>query len=34
MRYADFLIDSSHGFDDTRRRTVEVYAELRKLARG
>ncbi len=34
MRYADFLIDSSHGFDDTRRQTVEVYAELRKLARG
>ena len=34
MRYADFLIDSSHGFDDTRRRTAEVYAELRKLARG
>ena len=32
MRYADFLIDSSHGFDDTRRRTHEVYAELRKLA--
>ena len=32
MRYADFLIDSSHGFDDTRRRTAEVYAELRKLA--
>jgi dephospho-CoA kinase len=32
MRYADFLIDSSHGFDDTRRRTREVYAELRELA--
>ena len=32
MRYADFLIDSSHGFDDTRRRTREVYGELRKLA--
>lgn len=34
MRYADFLIDSSDGFDDTRRRTAEVYAELRKLAGG
>ncbi len=34
MRYADFLIDSSHGFDDTRRRAAEVYAELRKLAGG
>ncbi|HYG80478.1 MAG TPA: dephospho-CoA kinase [Pyrinomonadaceae bacterium] len=32
MRYADFLIDSSHGFADTRRRTREVYEELRKLA--
>jgi dephospho-CoA kinase len=34
MRYADFLIDSSHGFDDTRRRATEVYAELRRLAGG
>ena len=34
MRYADFLIDSSHGFDDTRRRAAEVYAELRRLAGG
>jgi dephospho-CoA kinase len=32
MRYADFLIDSSDGFDDARRRTREVYEELRKLA--
>lgn len=32
MRYADFLIDSSHGFEDTRRRTREVYGQLRKLA--
>ncbi|HEY0379477.1 MAG TPA: dephospho-CoA kinase [Pyrinomonadaceae bacterium] len=32
MRYADFLIDSSHGFEDTRRRTREVYERLRKLA--
>jgi len=34
MRYTDFLIDSSRGFDDTRRRTVEVHAELLNLARG
>jgi dephospho-CoA kinase len=32
MRYADFLIDSSAGFDDTRRRTREVYEELLNLA--
>jgi len=28
-RYADYLIDSSLGFDDTRRQTVEVYRALR-----
>lgn len=28
-RFADFLIDTSKGFDDTRRRTEQVYAELR-----
>lgn len=32
MRYADFLIDSSGGFEDTRRQVREVYEELRKLA--
>ena len=33
LRYADFAIDTSHGFEDTRRRTREVYAALRELAR-
>ncbi len=32
MRYADFLIDSSDGFDDVRRQTEEVYRQLRALA--
>ncbi len=32
LRHADFRIDTSEGFDDTRRQTAEVYAELRKLA--
>ncbi len=31
-RYADFLIDSSFGFDDTRRRTEEVYGQLREVS--
>ena len=31
MRYADFLIDTSLGFDDTRRRTEEVFRKLREL---
>jgi dephospho-CoA kinase len=31
-RYADYLIDTSDGFDDTRRRTLEVVDELRALA--
>jgi dephospho-CoA kinase len=30
--YADHLIDTSHGFDDTRRQTVEVYDQLRTAA--
>ena len=34
LRYADFAIDTSEGFDDTRRRTARVFAELRKLADG
>jgi dephospho-CoA kinase len=29
-RYADFLIDTSFGFEDTRRRTKEVYRQLRE----
>lgn len=32
LRYADFKIDTSGGFDETRRRAEEVYAELRRLA--
>jgi dephospho-CoA kinase len=32
LRYADFRVDTSGSFDETRRQTEEVYAELRKLA--
>lgn len=32
LRYADFKIDTSGSFEETRRQTEEVYAELRKLA--
>ncbi|MCA1640682.1 MAG: dephospho-CoA kinase [Acidobacteria bacterium] len=32
MRRADFLIDTSEGFDDTRRQVEQVYAKLRGLA--
>jgi dephospho-CoA kinase len=31
-RYADFLIDTSFGFEDTRRRTEEVYRQLREVS--
>jgi dephospho-CoA kinase len=31
MRYADHLIDTSAGFDDTRRQTLELVTELRSL---
>ena len=31
-RYADFLIDTSYGFEDARRRTKEVYGQLRELS--
>ncbi|MCA1618857.1 MAG: dephospho-CoA kinase [Acidobacteria bacterium] len=34
LRHADFAIDTSEGFEDTRRRTAEVYTALRKLADG
>lgn len=34
LRHADFAIDTSEGFDDTRRRTREVYESLRALARA
>jgi dephospho-CoA kinase len=32
LRHADFPIDTSEGFEDTRRQTAEVYAALRRLA--
>ena len=32
LRYADFKIDTSGSFEETRRQTEEVYAELRRLA--
>jgi dephospho-CoA kinase len=28
-RYADFQIDTSAGFEDTRRQTVEVFEQLK-----
>lgn len=31
-RYADFLIDTSIGFDETRRQTIEVFGQLSVLA--
>ncbi len=33
QQYADFLIDTSDGFELTRQRTVEVYEQLKKLTR-
>jgi dephospho-CoA kinase len=30
QRYADYLIDTSDGFEPTRERTIQVYEELRK----
>jgi dephospho-CoA kinase len=30
-RYADFLIDTSEGFDDTRRQTLEIFERLKLL---
>ncbi len=32
--YADFLLDTSQGFDDTRRQVGELYAKLKELARA
>ena len=29
--YADYLIDTSNGFDDTKRRTIEIYERLKLL---
>ena len=34
LRYADYAIDTSEGFDDTRRRTEEVFRELQELAKA
>lgn len=31
-RYADYLIDTSEGFEDTRRQTLEAYLELKNRA--
>lgn len=33
QRYADYLIDTSDGFESTRERTVKVYQKLRELSR-
>jgi dephospho-CoA kinase len=30
-RYADFLIDTSAGFEDTRRQTIEIFKQLKLL---
>jgi len=30
QRFADYLIDTSEGFETTRKRTVQVYEELRR----
>jgi dephospho-CoA kinase len=32
-KYADFLIDTSEGFEDTRRQTEAVFQKLKVLAR-
>lgn len=34
LKYADFAVDTSGSFDETRARVVEVYEELRRLAAG
>jgi dephospho-CoA kinase len=34
LRFADFSIDTSNGFEETRRRTVELYEKLDRLAKG
>ena len=31
-KYADFLIDTSKGFEDTRRQTIEIYEQLKLLS--
>lgn len=32
--YADFLIDTSNGFEDTRRQTIEIYERLKLIKTG
>ncbi|HZI17167.1 MAG TPA: dephospho-CoA kinase [Pyrinomonadaceae bacterium] len=32
LRYADFSVDTSEGFDETREQVVQLYGELRRLA--
>lgn len=34
LRHADYRIDTSGSFEETRERTADVYAELRRLAEG
>jgi dephospho-CoA kinase len=34
QRYADYLIDTSDGFEPTRQRTIEVYEQLRSLRKN
>lgn len=34
LRYADFTIDTSEGFDDTRRQVLDLFANLREIDRG
>ena len=34
QRYADYLIDTSDGFESTRERTVKVYQKLREISRA
>lgn len=33
-KYADFLIDTSNGFEDTRRQTIEIYERLEILSKN
>ncbi len=34
MKYADFLIDTSEGFEDTREQVTTVFEKLKAIARG
>ena len=33
MKYADFLIDTSEGFEDTRKKVMTVFGKLKEIAR-